>query len=345
MKNQIPQFLQEQFKLRTPQYKKFSPEIKQFMIDYSTHYEWELSKLNLIFKLMKQGVSELDECEYTGCTNKKKVIWDGTITRGCCKNHNTKIMKLEKYGVEHEMQLEENKRYGNDNIFSNGEYIQKKFKEKYGVSNPQQVKEIQDKIKKTNLEKYGCEWNIASTTSREKQNKTNIEKYGVENYAQSQEFKERKIEIRNKVEQKSLEKYGTTHPMKSTQCKEKYKTTSLKNNGVEWVGVLSKYETKEYIWQTGEISKVQGYENIVLSELEKLGYTYKDLRIGFTDVPSIQYFYDNKQRTYYPDIYIPKENLIIEVKSEYTLNKELAKNQAKFKAVKAAGYEFRLEVR
>ena len=62
-------------------------------------------------------------------------------------------------------------------------------------------------------------------------------------------------------------------------------------------------------------------------------------------MPTILYQLDNTERRYYPDIFIPKDNIIIEVKSEYTLNKEWDKNQAKFEATKSLGFDFRLEVR
>lgn len=345
MKNNIPQYLQEKFLLKYAITTKFPDEIKAFMIKYSEFYGWNLTDLNKIFKLMKRGISELGCCEYKNCTNKKQIIWDCTITKGCCKTHNTKIYNLATHGVESHMQLEEYKKYGSDNIFSNNKFIQKKFKEKYGVISPQHVKEFQEKTKKTNLERYGCEWNIASDESRKKQAETNLEKYGVDNYVKTQEFKDRHEEIRNKIASTNLEKYGTEYPMQSTHCKNKYKATSVKNNGVEWVGALNKYKLKEYVWKTGEVSLVQGYEPQVLMELELSGITYNDIKVGIAQVPSFKYIFENDEKTYYPDFYIPSKNLIIEVKSKYTLQKEWEKNQAKFQAIKDAGFEFRLEVR
>jgi hypothetical protein len=47
-----------------------------------------------------------------------------------------------------------------------------------------------------------------------------------------------------------------------------------------------------------------------------------------------------KQKVYFPDIYIPKQNLIIEVKSTYTYSKEYDKNIAKANATKNTGYNF-----
>jgi len=42
---------------------------------------------------------------------------------------------------------------------------------------------------------------------------------------------------------------------------------------------------------------------------------------------------------------MPKENLIIEVKSIWTLKLHWVKNQIKFNAVKTAGFNFKLEIR
>lgn len=83
----------------------------------------------------------------------------------------------------------------------------------------------------------------------------------------------------------------------------------------------------------------------MLKELEEDGYKFEDVFTSPVDMPKIQYLMDGKQHRYYPDIYIPKENIIIEVKSSYTLQKDWAKNQAKFEATRNLGFDFRLEVR
>jgi hypothetical protein len=51
-------------------------------------------------------------------------------------------------------------------------------------------------------------------------------------------------------------------------------------------------------------------------------------------MPDIFYMIGTKMHKYYPDIYIPNENLIIEVKSTYTISQNLEMNQAKFEATK-----------
>ena len=370
MKNEIPQFLLEKFKIeKTIQTTLFPDEIKQFMLEYSKFYNWDLTKLVIIFKLMKQGISLIPECEYQNCNNKRKINLDGTLTKGCCKDHNSKITKIEKYGVEHHMKLEENKKYGVDNIFSNTQYIKDKVMKKYGVENVFQNTLIKARIKQTNLEKYGVanpsqskeilkkkqvKWQsrygghpFQNEDIKKQIKQTNLEKYGVENPNQSED-------VRNKFRETNIKKYGVEYPLQNQEIKDKMVSTNLEKYGVEYPMqnqdfynfILKKsYNQKKFIWQSGDISQVQGYEGIVLNELENQGYNYEDVITSSKDMPEIWYDFENKKHRYFPDFYIPKENLIIEVKSEYTLQKQWDKNQAKFQAVKDAGFNFRLEVR
>lgn len=74
MKNQIPEFLQEKLNLRGyAKTNKFPEDIKRFMVDYANHYNWGISNLTIIFKLMKSGISELGNCGYKNCQNKKQL--------------------------------------------------------------------------------------------------------------------------------------------------------------------------------------------------------------------------------------------------------------------------------
>ena len=53
---------------------------------------------------------------------------------------------------------------------------------------------------------------------------------------------------------------------------------------------------------------------------------------------------NGKQHRYYPDIYIISENKVIEVKSEYTMSKNIEVNLLKMKATldKRIGFEFKI---
>ena len=57
-------------------------------------------------------------------------------------------------------------------------------------------------------------------------------------------------------------------------------------------------------------------------------------------MPEIKYFLNGKQKRYYPDIWIKSENIIIEVKSDYTYKKDLIKNILKALATRKLNYNF-----
>lgn len=196
--------------------------------------------------------------------------------------------------------------------------------ERHGVTNISLSPEFRKKANDTNEKLYGVR-NISFLPEfREKASNTMGVLYGVRHALQSQQF----IEKRDNT---CIERYGFKYPMQNPTIAEK----SQKNS----------YNYKEYKWKTGEISLVQGYEDQVLFDLENNGYKFEDVVADEKDMPEIFYEFEGKRRRYYPDIFIPKENLIIEVKSDYTLNKEWEKNQAKFDATKNLGFNFKLEVR
>ncbi len=86
--------------------------------------------------------------------------------------------------------------------------------------------------------------------------------------------------------------------------------------------------------------KYRGYELKAIYKLLSEGYEITDIIIG-KGVPTIRYdFEDRKNRVYYPDIFIPKDNRIIEVKSKWTYEKELNKNLAKQQSTINLGYKF-----
>ena len=48
------------------------------------------------------------------------------------------------------------------------------------------------------------------------------------------------------------------------------------------------------------------------------GENEEDLLLGFETMPLIMYEHNNRAHRYFPDIFIPSQNKIVEVKSEYT---------------------------
>ena len=156
----------------------------------------------------------------------------------------------------------------------------------------------------------------------EKRKQTNLARYGTENVRSSDIIKKR---IKNKIE----EKYGTYNVMHNSNIAEK--------------AFLASRKWKEYILPSGKIIKVQGYENKCLDEILKF-YNETDILHSRTEMPYIAYIFNGSIHRYYPDFYIPKDNLIIEVKSEYTLMNDKKKNRAKFEATISQGYKFKLMI-
>jgi hypothetical protein len=66
----------------------------------------------------------------------------------------------------------------------------------------------------------------------------------------------------------------------------------------------------------------------------------KAMRNDVKAMPRFMYEFEGKTRRYYPDLYVPSKNKIIEVKSTYTYLQFRAKNQAKRTCVIASGFLF-----
>jgi len=382
VKNQIPQLLLNKLHEKRSYTDKFPTEIKQFLTNYSNFYNWGLNDdYKNIWKLIKQNVSTLPICGLDSCDKPCmiKITKDiCVVQKGCCPSHHRRVNNLEKYGVEYTLQvksirdkiIETNKeRYGSSTPLSNSSVRQKAEKtmlERYGVTNPMMLDVIVEKCKQTKYEKYGSK----NYNNLKQMKKTMLERYGDYNPMRLEKFKNKATNTclekygtsyhiisdfsRDKIKETNIKKYGVDNVFKSSKIRDKIKKTLLNNYGVEYPiqnpliydkMVKTSYKYVNYVWKTGEISKVQGYEPIVLKELENAGYSYKSVLTSTKDMPEIWYEFDNKKHRYYPDFYIPEENLIIEVKSKWTLQLHLKKNKAKFKAVKDLGFNFRLEVR
>lgn len=119
------------------------------------------------------------------------------------------------------------------------------MQEKYGVTNPSQLKDVQVKKRYNSLQKYGVEHPSKTLEVKEKTKQTNIERYGVEHPLKKQEFQEKVIKT-------NIERYGVSYPQQSPSIHAKTKQTNiLKFN-------------REYIMQVHipreTLEKLQSYE-------------------------------------------------------------------------------------
>jgi hypothetical protein len=200
--------------------------------------------------------------------------------------------------------------------------------------------------KETNLKNIGCENYFQNTNIKQKIQLTNKIKYGVEYASQNQE-------IKNKCKQTYLKNYGVEHISYLKETQDKIKKTNFKKYGVNHLmqnpdyldEILKKsFKFKNYILPSGNIIKIQGYEHYALDELI-INNKIDELNIitGTKNVPLITYIDNNNVvRHHYGDIFIPKENKIIEVKSTWTFKKPhvLLKQQAAIEK----GYKYEIWV-
>jgi hypothetical protein len=264
---------------------------------------------------------------------------------------------INNYGVEHALQSPELKEKATNTII-----------ERYGVTNVSHLSEIREKVKQTSLERFGAECCLLNPEVKEKSNKTMLEKYNVEHPSYSEEIKDKakntclerynvehplqSEEIKNKAKNTCIERYGVEYVSQAQEFKDKFKKTCLEKYGVEHISQSQEIQEKiqknakkykEYIMPSGVIRKVQGYESFALNELVK-SYEESDIITDRKDIPRIGYKIDDKQKYYFPDIYIKSINKIIEVKSTWTYECKEDNIQEKANATKLKGYEYEIWV-
>jgi hypothetical protein len=245
----------------------------------------------------------------TNETNEQKKVKGNKIS----KTLNSKSVNEWKLTISKRKQ-EKFKKYGDEN-FNNRVKHCNTMLSRYNVKYPLQIQEINTKFKNTIATK---DW--------------------------SQSIKLRK--------QTLLKNTGFEHQLKNPVVKEKIKISNFKKFGVENPSqcpvvaknkLKSSYLKKEYIFPSGRKELVQGYEHFEITRLLKI-YHEDDIVINQLEMPEIWYFKDGKKHRYFPDIFIPKENKIIEVKSDYTLKLHLEANLLKKLRCLELGFNFEFRI-
>jgi cell pole-organizing protein PopZ len=262
------------------------------------------------------------------------------------------------------------KKYGVDNVFQS-KVVKKKMadtcQKKYAANRYQQTAEfsakmtataakrtketraeITEKRKATNIEKFGVEFPLQSLEIQQQLKDTCMKKYGVDNPQKS-------AIVQEKTKNTCVERFGAKTALLSEIIQQKIKAIFQEKYGVDnpsqragWEPAATRKSNRVYIFQSGTRVNVQGYEPLAIDKLLSEGYIEQDIQL--TNRPSIKYFWpsddgcgDNKWHYYHPDIIIPAENRIIEVKSSWTFsgrNEWVSKNFAKKKRCIDLGYTF-----
>lgn len=161
------------------------------------------------------------------------------------------------------------------------------------------------------LKKYGVDHNMKTEKCLNDRKETYIKNYGCDNPSQSDKIKKKK-------EETCFKNFGVKSPLQNREIFKRNRLSANKKHRYS--------KDKKITYQgTYELNFLDCFYDII--NIEEPNFT-------------INYILDNKNHKYHPDFYIKNHNLIIEIKSDYTYNKEINKNLAKQKACIKKGYYF-----
>jgi hypothetical protein len=309
-------------------------------------------------------------------TNKKKYGVENVFSNKDIQKK-IRITNKKKYGFIHANQNIDVKdkiaatnlqRYGAENVFASTQ-IQNRIKEnnfktfgvewngqradvkqkiknvfiyKYGTACPMNASDIRKRIMQECMAKYGVKYHVNRADVIAKRLKTTLKRYGVETSLASEN-------VRKKMYETIMRKYGVHYISQNPEIRKKAKATNFKIYGVEHamqntiVAEKSLHASKRYknfVLPSRKIIKLQGYECIILETLLR-NYSEQQIFTNRRDMPEIWYIDNNGQyHRYFPDMYIPCDNKVVEVKSVYTYQQNKEMYYKKRKACLYLGFEF-----
>ena len=140
-------------------------------------------------------------CNYCKNPNNNFLGFDRGYSPGCCRSCNIQLTRpasnetrrlntIAKHGVEHTTQLK-----------SVQEKMKKTNLELYGVEHYCQTPEFIQKIEKTNMDNYGVKYPLLKEEFKQKSKETILRNYGVDNSSKS-------LEIVERIKKTNVEKFG-----------------------------------------------------------------------------------------------------------------------------------------
>ena len=237
------------------------------------------------------------------------------------------ITCLKKYKFPHVSQVPEFRRKAEATSFK-----------RFGTKYPMQSDIIKRKQIQNNKIKYGVDYISQVPEFRRKAEATHLSRYGVKSALQTayarfrmkENYSKNYKSIRYKIEQTCLEKYGYKHATQNKQIMEKCSKNA--------------YKRKDYAYPSGKIIQIQGYEGFALNELVNNDINEDDIITGPSNMPEIWYDVEGNKHRHYVDIFIPSQNMMIEVKSTWTAEKKKDLIFKKQDACKILGYNYEIWV-
>jgi hypothetical protein len=210
----------------------------------------------------------------------------------------------------------------------------------------QRLAEI-DKKKNTYFEKFGTTW-ANSGVQKNKASATKLEKYG------DPKFNNSVVSAEKNKNKSSAEKNQINDLRRRTNLELYGVENCFLMPGVKSKSAISNSKGREFTLPSGKIIRVRGYEDkVIIKLLENYDETeiIADDRLVEYNIPVFRYVNLNEHTAlYYPDIYIPKENKIVEVKSRWWWDgngdekhkSRLINNLKKRQSVLAKGFMYEL---
>lgn len=276
---------------------------------------------------------------------------------GKCKNIKQKMTNLEKYGTKTFNNIDKRKNtmiseYGYYN--NNRDKAKETCNEKYGVDNVSQVESVKLSKIETTQENYGVDNPFQSEEIKERNKETHLDRLGVDHPSKSEEIKNKKIET-------CLKNLGVEHPTQSEQTISKIRENNLEKYGTDWYTKTDEYRDKTIKTNNEKYGTDSPMQNIMIfNKQQKSGFkmceynnvTYRgsyeldfikyceENSIIVENGPTIKFKFNNKNKVYFSDFYVPKYNLIVEIKSSYYYNRYLDLNLVKMDESMKQGYKF-----
>ena len=276
------------------------------------------------FKQKNEGICK--ECGKETTWNRDKNKYRVFCSSSCASKNNESCAKrkqtcINKYGHECSMRGTSGAQKTRDTMFerygdlglSHPSITNKKIKtniERYGVEYVSQDEHVKERVRKTNIERYGVAYGLELPEIQEKRRNTFFRRHNCYFPMQDPVFSKTitdKIdykEQRRKSIETTRDRYGVDYP--------------IQNKEIFLRQQKGMFKIKEYTLPSGAIVLRRGYEP------QFLDYIFSNKLINEEDITqypdSIPYInYKGNKGYYYPDFQIPKLNLIVEIKSRYTV--------------------------
>lgn len=226
-----------------------------------------------------------------------------------CEMEMRRRHNIEKYGVEHPMQLDSTKAKHRESML-----------EKYGVESPLQSEEIKQKAIQSNISRFGSEWALGNTDVRESIKKTMRGRYGVDYSFQSSELMQKAADtirdrygadctahipgVREKAERTNIQRYGARNPMLCRAIIAKARNSRIKKNGRFWTSYMQDYFDPAFSFQ----------DSVILDDTSIIIHMIAGLLNDRGADTEFEYSIESKRY----DIRIKNSPVVIEVDPTYT---------------------------